>query len=203
MPSIGPDQRDQRARNRRPRRRPQGATRPPVSEFDEMQEIEAARERNDLNISDLGAMSEKELRAVGQDLELEAEVGVRREELVDRILQAPDRTRRPRLRDRDPRHRRRGLRVHAPPRPAAEPGRRLRLVEPGPPVRPPDRRPGVRRGPRPARGREVLGPPPGRLGQRRRSRARPPAGRTSATRRRSTRTSCSTSSRTRRTSASA
>jgi transcription termination factor Rho len=86
MPSIGPDQRDQRARNRRPRRRPQGATRPPVSEFDELQEIEAARERNDLNISDLGAMSEKELRAVGADLELEAPVGVRREELVDRIL---------------------------------------------------------------------------------------------------------------------
>jgi transcription termination factor Rho len=83
MPSTGPDQ---RTRNRRPRRRPQGVTRPPVSEFEEMQEIEAARERNDLNISDLGAMSEKELRAVGQDLELEAPVGVRREELVDRIL---------------------------------------------------------------------------------------------------------------------
>ena len=52
-----------------------------------MQEIEAARERNDLNISDLGAMSEKELRAVGQDLEVQAEVDVRREELVDLILQ--------------------------------------------------------------------------------------------------------------------
>ncbi len=86
MPSIGPDQRDQRARNRRPRRRPQGATRPPVSEFDELQEIEAARERNDLNISDLGAMSEKELRAVGEDLDVEAPAGVRREELVDHIL---------------------------------------------------------------------------------------------------------------------
>jgi transcription termination factor Rho len=85
MPTSGPDQRDQRAR-RRPRRRPQGATRPPVSEFDELQELEAARERNDLNISDLGAMSEKELRAVGQDLDLDAPVGVRREELVDRIL---------------------------------------------------------------------------------------------------------------------
>ncbi len=83
MPSTGPDQ---RTRNRRPRRRPQGVSRPPVSEFEEMQEIEAARERHDLNISDLGAMSEKELRAIGQDLELEAPVGVRREELVDRIL---------------------------------------------------------------------------------------------------------------------
>jgi transcription termination factor Rho len=86
MPTSGPDQRDQRARNRRPRRRPQGATRPPVSEFDELQEIEAARERNDLNISDLGAMSEKELRAIGQDLDVDAPVGVRREELVDHIL---------------------------------------------------------------------------------------------------------------------
>ncbi len=83
MPSIGPDQ---RTRNRRPRRRPQGTTRPPVSEFDEQQELEAARERNDLNIADLGAMSEKELRSVGQDLELDGLVGVRREELVDQIL---------------------------------------------------------------------------------------------------------------------
>jgi transcription termination factor Rho len=87
MPSIGPDQRDQRARNRRPRRRPQAATRPPVSEFDEMQEIEAARQRNDLNIAELAALSDKELRAVGQDLELDAHAAERKEDLVDRILQ--------------------------------------------------------------------------------------------------------------------
>jgi len=86
MPTIGPDQRDQRARNRRPRRRPQGATRPPVSEFDELQELEAARERNDLNISELGAMSDKDLRALGHELELESPADERREELVDAIL---------------------------------------------------------------------------------------------------------------------
>ncbi len=86
MPSIGPDQRD-RSRNRRPRRRPPVSGRPPVTEFEELQEIEAARERNDLNIADLRTMSEKELRAVGRELELDAASGERRDDLVDRILQ--------------------------------------------------------------------------------------------------------------------
>src|SRR6266542_2750007 len=85
MPSIGPDQRD-RSRNRRPRRRPQGGGRPPVTEFEELQELEAARERNDLNISDLTEMSDKELVAVGRDLELETSGGERREDLVYQIL---------------------------------------------------------------------------------------------------------------------
>jgi transcription termination factor Rho len=85
MPPTGPDQ---RSRNRRPRRRtPGGGARPPVTEFEEMQEIEAARERNDLDITDLRAMSEKELRAVGKDLEVDAAAGERREDIVDRILQ--------------------------------------------------------------------------------------------------------------------
>ena len=52
-----------------------------------MQELEAARERNDLDITDLRAMSEKELRAVGKDLEVDADAGERREDIVDRILQ--------------------------------------------------------------------------------------------------------------------
>src|SRR5437588_4604442 len=61
MPSNGSDP---RSRNRRPRRR-MPAGRAPVTEYDEMQEIEAARERNDLDISDLRAMSVNELRSVG------------------------------------------------------------------------------------------------------------------------------------------
>jgi transcription termination factor Rho len=87
MPGPGPDQRDQRSRNRRPRRRTQGTYRAPVSEFEEQQEIEAARERNDLDISDLREMSVTELRQVGRDLELESATGDRKDVLVDRILQ--------------------------------------------------------------------------------------------------------------------
>src|SRR5207237_7493665 len=78
-----------RARNRTPRRRMPmtGGGRAPVSEYDEMQELEAARERNDLDIVDLRAMSVTELRSVGRDLEIETGAQDRREELVDRILQ--------------------------------------------------------------------------------------------------------------------
>src|SRR3954471_13131743 len=80
----GPDPRD-RSRNRRPRRRvPVG--RAPVSEFDEQQELEAARERNDLAIIDLREMSVTELRQAGRDLQLDSAVD-RREDLVDPILQ--------------------------------------------------------------------------------------------------------------------
>jgi transcription termination factor Rho len=61
--------------------------RAPVSEYDELQELEAARERNDLDIVDLRAMSVPELRSVGRDLELETGAQDRREDLVDRILQ--------------------------------------------------------------------------------------------------------------------
>jgi transcription termination factor Rho len=82
----GPGQ-DQRSRNRRPRRRPSGSSRLPVTEFDEQQEAEAARERNDLDIGDLREMSVTELRQVGRELELDAATGERREDLVDRILQ--------------------------------------------------------------------------------------------------------------------
>ncbi|MFM2106535.1 MAG: hypothetical protein RL338_1567 [Chloroflexota bacterium] len=79
---------DQRPRNRRPRRRPQGAVgRLPVTEQEEMLEIEAARERNDLDVADLRAMSVTELRSVGRDLDIEGASGERKEELVDRILQ--------------------------------------------------------------------------------------------------------------------
>ena len=84
MPGPGPDQ---RSRNRRPRRRTQSTYRAPVSEFEEQQEIEAARERNDLEVSDLREMSVTELRQVGRDLELETATGDRKDELVDRILQ--------------------------------------------------------------------------------------------------------------------
>src|SRR5256714_2386315 len=82
--SHGPDPRD-RSRNRRPRRRvPVG--RAPVSEYDEQQELEAARERNDLDIGDLRQMSVTELRQVGRDLQVDSAID-RREDLVDRILQ--------------------------------------------------------------------------------------------------------------------
>jgi len=87
MPGPGPDQRNQSARNRRPRRRTQSTYRAPVSEFDEQQEIEAARERNDLEVSDLREMSVTELRAIGRELELDSATGDRKDDLVDRILQ--------------------------------------------------------------------------------------------------------------------
>src|SRR5450432_1095520 len=86
MPAIGPDPRDPRSRNRRTRRRP-NAPRPPVTDFDEQAEAEAARGRNDLAISDLREMSEKELRTIGRELEIDAVSADRREELMDRILQ--------------------------------------------------------------------------------------------------------------------
>jgi hypothetical protein len=53
MPN-GPDQRA--SRNRRPRRRSQ-TNRLPVTEQEEVAELEAARERNDLDIRDLREMS--------------------------------------------------------------------------------------------------------------------------------------------------
>src|SRR5919205_966451 len=83
---------DQRIRNRRPRRRGQyggggGGGRVPVTEFDEMQELEAARERNDLEVGDLREMSVAELRQVGRELELDTRTEERKDDLVDRILQ--------------------------------------------------------------------------------------------------------------------
>src|SRR5258705_6739437 len=84
MPQLGPDQRQ---RNRRPRRRTQMTYRAPVSEYEEQQELEAARERNDLDISDLREMSVTELREVGRDLEIDAASGERKDDLVESILQ--------------------------------------------------------------------------------------------------------------------
>ena len=88
MPGPGPDQRDQRQRNRRPRRRaPIGGGRAPVTEFEEQQELEAARERNDLEVADLREMSVAELRQVSRDLEVDAASADRKDVLVDLILQ--------------------------------------------------------------------------------------------------------------------
>jgi transcription termination factor Rho len=64
-----------------------GGGRAPVSEYDEMQEIEAARERNDLEVTDLREMSVAELRQVGRDLELDTRTEDRKDDLVDAILQ--------------------------------------------------------------------------------------------------------------------
>src|SRR5918997_56691 len=86
MPGNG---QDHRSRNRRPRRRVPmggGGNRAPVTEYDEMQELEAARERNDLEVGDLREMSVTELRQVGRDLEIDAAAGERKDDLVDRIL---------------------------------------------------------------------------------------------------------------------
>src|SRR5512143_1704053 len=61
----GPDQRT--VRNRRPRRRTNfggSAGRLPVTEHEELQELEAARERNDIDVADLREMSVAELRQV-------------------------------------------------------------------------------------------------------------------------------------------
>src|SRR5215212_572402 len=81
----GPEQRTMR--NRRPRRRMQTVGRAPVTETDEMQQLEAARERNDLEVGDLRDMSVAELRQVGRELELDTIPDDRKDELVDRILQ--------------------------------------------------------------------------------------------------------------------
>src|SRR5438477_141270 len=90
MPQFGPpDQRD-RSRNRRTRRRGgtgqimRGA---PVTEYDEAAELEAARERNDLDVSDLREMSVNELRQVSRELELETGTQERKEDLVERSLE--------------------------------------------------------------------------------------------------------------------
>jgi transcription termination factor Rho len=64
-----------------------GGGRAPVSEYDEMQELEAARERNDLDVSDLLEMSVTELRAVGRDLELDTRADDIKSDLIDGILQ--------------------------------------------------------------------------------------------------------------------
>jgi transcription termination factor Rho len=85
----GQDQRTQ-MRNRRPRRRSGpmgGGGRAPVTEYDEMQELEAARERNDLDVADLREMSVAELRQVGRELELDTAADDRKDDLVDHILQ--------------------------------------------------------------------------------------------------------------------
>ncbi len=58
-----------------------------MTDFDELQEAEAARGRNDLAIAELREMSEKELRSIGRELEIESVPADRREELMDRILQ--------------------------------------------------------------------------------------------------------------------
>ena len=58
----------------------------PVTEYDEQQELEAARERNDLDVADLREMSVAELRQVGRELELETPTDERKEDLVDAIL---------------------------------------------------------------------------------------------------------------------
>jgi transcription termination factor Rho len=77
--------------NRRPRRRGGqmaggGGRGAPVTEHDEQQELEAARERNDLDVADLREMSVAELRQVGRELELETPTDERKEDLVDAIL---------------------------------------------------------------------------------------------------------------------
>ena len=114
-----------------------------------MQELEAARERNDLDVTDLREMSVAELRQVGPTSS-STPPGRAQGRPRRRDPAAPDRARRPWTTDRHPRHRRRGLRLHAPARPAAEPRGRVRQLQPGPPLRPADRRPrrGAVRAPR-------------------------------------------------------
>ena len=144
MPN-GSDQRP--TRNRRPRRRSQ-TSRLPVTEQDEVAELEAARERNDLDIRDLREMSVKELqrgRRAPRDRRRPAE---RREDLVDQILQAQ--TERAGLDYAfgildivDEGYgfmRRHGL--------LPSPDDVYVSLEPGPPLRPPRRRPRHRRRPR-------------------------------------------------------
>jgi len=62
-------------------------SRVPVTEYEEAAEAEAARERNDLEVSDLREMSMTELRSVSRDLQIDSGAGERKEDLVDQILQ--------------------------------------------------------------------------------------------------------------------
>ncbi len=64
-----------------------GGGRLPVTEYDEQAELEAARERNDLDVADLREMSVAELRQVGRELELDTRGDDRKDDLVDLILQ--------------------------------------------------------------------------------------------------------------------
>ena len=59
-----------------------------MTEQDEVAEVEAARERNDLDVRDLREMSVQELREVGAKLDIDGEPTERRDDLVDQILQA-------------------------------------------------------------------------------------------------------------------
>ena len=152
-----------------------------MTEQDEVAELEAARERNDLDIRDLREMSVKELREVGARLDIDAGRAERREELVDRILQRQ--TERAGLDYAfgildivDEGYgfmRRHGL--------LPSPDDVYVIVEPGPALRAARRRPGHRRRARAARGREVLGPDPGRHASTASTPRRPAAARTSAT----------------------
>jgi transcription termination factor Rho len=79
---------DPRPRNRRRRRPPGGGgVRLPVTDHDEIAELEAARERNDLEFNDLRAMSVNELRTVSRELELDVAAGERKDDIVALILQ--------------------------------------------------------------------------------------------------------------------
>ena len=82
-----------------------------------------------MNINELKSKNLTELVEIGGDLDLadaerHAPGGARRADPP-----AAGRARRTGLRDRHPRHRRRGLRLPAPPRPDAQPGRRLRQLD--------------------------------------------------------------------------
>ena len=59
-----------------------------MTEYDEQQALEAAKERNDLDISDLREMSVPELRQIARELELETGSQERPDDIADRILQA-------------------------------------------------------------------------------------------------------------------
>jgi hypothetical protein len=65
-----------------------------------------------MNINELKEKNLRELVEIGGDLDVADARDMRKDDLVERIL----------LRDRHPRHRGRGLRLHAPPRPDAQPG---------------------------------------------------------------------------------
>ncbi|HEX7951390.1 MAG TPA: transcription termination factor Rho [Candidatus Limnocylindrales bacterium] len=58
-----------------------------MTEHEELQELEAARERNDIDVADLREMSVAELRQVGRDLELDTRPDDRKDDLVERILE--------------------------------------------------------------------------------------------------------------------
>ena len=94
-----------------------------------------------MDIKELNRKDVDELMRIGGDLEVTDTDGLGKEDLVERIIQRQVERGGQQLRGRHPRPRRGWLRLHAPPRPHAQPGRHLRQLQPCASLRPARGRP--------------------------------------------------------------